>query len=105
MFGAGILDVLDLHIVHHSYNSKPCLSPGQNAPIRYLLSALIFPVGVIWMGICWCITQLIPKHRWSGAKVVSTMGAFLQVGFSTLATSNWGLLETDGPGVLLEILF
>ena len=62
---------------------------GQSSPIRYILSAAIFPLGVCWLSICWATTQLLPKkRRWDGSKVVSCMGAFLQVGFSTMSATS-----------------
>ena len=62
---------------------------GQSSPIRYILSAAIFPLGVCWLSICWATTQLLPKERrWDGSKVVSCMGAFLQVGFSTMSATS-----------------
>ena len=43
------------------------------------------PSGVAWLALCWSIARVLPtKWRWDGSKVVSTMGAFLQVGFSLL---------------------
>ena len=62
---------------------------GQSEPIRYLLSALIFPTGVAWLALCFAVSKLFPeKHQWEGPKVCSTMGAFLQVGFSTMSATS-----------------
>ena len=62
---------------------------GQSEPIRYLLSALIFPVGVAWLALCFGVSKLFPKkHQWEGPKVCSTIGAFLQVGFSTMSATS-----------------
>mmetsp|Transcript_86921 Transcript_86921/g.137868 ORF Transcript_86921/g.137868 Transcript_86921/m.137868 type:complete len:434 (-) Transcript_86921:101-1402(-) len=62
---------------------------GQSEPIRYLLSALIFPSGVAWLALCFAVSKLFPKkHQWEGPKVCSTMGAFLQVGFSTMSATS-----------------
>ena len=62
---------------------------GQSSPVRYILSAAIFPVGVFWLALCWAMSQLLPKkRRWELSKVVSCMGAFLQVGFSTMSATS-----------------
>ena len=62
---------------------------GQFEPIRYLLGAMIFPVGVAWLGLAYAVSRLLPKkQRWEGPKVCSTMGAFLQVGFSTMSATS-----------------
>ena len=62
---------------------------GQSEPIRYLLSALIFPLGIAWLALCYFVSLFLPeKHRWAGPKVCSTMGAFLQVGFSTMSATS-----------------
>eukprot|EP00434_Breviolum_minutum_P023131 symbB.v1.2.020406.t1/scaffold1660.1/size117119/4 len=79
---------------------------GQSAPIRYLLSALIFPVGVAWLAICWGVSKLFPqRYHWNGSKVVSCIGAFLQVGFSTMsATSLAPMMCYKHPNGLRSIL-
>ena len=62
---------------------------GQSSPVRYIMSAAIFPIGVCWLALCWAVSQLLPqKHRWQLSKVVSCMGAFLQVGFSTMSATS-----------------
>ncbi|CAL1127286.1 unnamed protein product [Cladocopium goreaui] len=62
---------------------------GQSESTRYLLSALIFPSGVAWLALCFAVSKLFPKkHQWEGPKVCSTMGAFLQVGFSTMSATS-----------------
>ncbi|CAK9030105.1 TRP domain-containing protein [Durusdinium trenchii] len=62
---------------------------GQNAVIRYLLSSMIFPVGVAWLGVGFLVSKLMPqKFQWAGPKVASCMGAFLQVGFSTMSATS-----------------
>ena len=62
---------------------------GQSEPVRYLLSALIFPLGVAWLALCFGVSKLFPKkHQWEGPKVCWTMGAFLQVGFSTMSATS-----------------
>jgi len=79
---------------------------GQSEPIRYLLSALIFPVGVAWLAICLGVSRLFPKsYRWNGYKVVSCIGTFLQVGFSTMsATSLAPMMCYKHPNGLRSIL-
>ncbi|CAK9072466.1 unnamed protein product [Durusdinium trenchii] len=79
---------------------------GQVAPIRYLLSALIFPVGVAWLAMCYSISRLLPSRlKWDGSKVTSSMGAFLQVGFSTMsATSLAPMMCYRHPNGLRSIL-
>lgn len=79
---------------------------GQSEPIRYLLSALIFPVGVAWMALCYAVSKLFPKkYHWEGPKVCSTMGAFLQVGFSTMsATALSPMMCYKHPNGLRSIL-
>ena len=45
---------------------------GQNAVIRYLLSSMIFPVGVAWLGVGFLVSKLMPqKFQWAGPKVRS----------------------------------
>lgn len=62
---------------------------GNSEPIRYLLSAMIFPTGVFWLGLACLVSRLFPKkRRWEWPKVCSTMGAFLQVGFSTMSATS-----------------
>jgi len=62
---------------------------GQAEPIRYLLSAMIFPAGVLWIGLAYAVSLLFPKgKRWEWPKVCSTMGAFLQVCFSTMSATS-----------------
>lgn len=71
----------------HSYGFS-CIA-GQSEPVRYLLSALIFPLGVAWLALRFGVSKLFPKKRqWEGPKVCSTMGAFLQVGFSTMSATS-----------------
>ena len=79
---------------------------GQSEPIRYLLSALIFPVGVAWLTICWGVSKLFSeRYHWNGSKVVSCIGAFLQVGFSTMsATSLAPMMCYKHPNGLRSIL-
>lgn len=79
---------------------------GQSEPVRYLLSALIFPLGVAWMALCYALSKLFPKkHHWEGPKVCSTMGAFLQLGFSTMsATALAPMMCYRHPNGLRSIL-
>ncbi|CAL1148030.1 unnamed protein product [Cladocopium goreaui] len=82
-----------------------CLA-GQSEPIRYLLSALIFPVGIAWLALGYGLSRFFPeKYHWEGPKVCSTMGAFLQVGFSTMsATSLAPMMCFQHPNGLRSIL-
>ena len=82
------------------------LNTGQSEPIRYLLSALIFPVGVAWLSTCFAVSKLLPKkYHWNGSKVTSCIGAFLQVGFSTMsATSLAPMMCYKHPNGLRSIL-
>lgn len=81
----GICQLLLLDIDSYGFS---CLA-GNSEPIRYLLSALIFPTGVLWLGLACAVSRLLPKkHRWEWPKVCSTMGAFLQVGFSTMSATS-----------------
>jgi len=82
-----------------------CLA-GQSEPIRYLLSALIFPMGIAWLSLGYGLSRFFPeKYHWEGPKVCSTMGAFLQVGFSTMsATSLAPMMCFQHPNGLRSIL-
>jgi len=79
---------------------------GQSEPIRYLLSALIFPAGVAWLTSCFVVSKLLPeRYQWDGSKVASCIGAFLQVGFSTMsATSLAPMMCYKHPNGLRSIL-
>ena len=62
---------------------------GQSESVRYFLSVVIFPIGVAWLALGYAVSRLFgKKHRWEGPKVCSTMGAFLQVGFSTMSATS-----------------
>jgi len=67
---------------------------------------LIFPLGVAWMALCYALSKLFPKkHHWEGPKVCSTMGAFLQLGFSTMsATALAPMMCYRHPNGLRSIL-
>ncbi|CAK9021796.1 Potassium channel GORK, partial [Durusdinium trenchii] len=82
------------------------LAKCQVASIRYLLSVLIFPVGVAWLGFCYLLSKLLPaNHHWNWSKAVSTCGAFLQIGFSTMsATSLAPMMCYKHPNGLRSVL-
>ena len=63
---------------------------GQSEVVRYLLSAMIFPIGVMWLILVYGLTRLFrkKKYHWEIAKVSSTVGAFLQLGFSTMSARS-----------------
>ncbi len=92
--------------VGHWNCSSSDWNTGQSEPIRYLLSALIFPVGVAWLATCWGVSKLFPQRfHWDGSKVTSCIGAFLQVGFSTMsATSLAPMMCYKHPNGLRSIL-
>eukprot|EP00438_Fugacium_kawagutii_P015411 Skav211239 [mRNA] locus=scaffold180:194152:195698:- [translate_table: standard] len=79
---------------------------SQTESVRYLFSALIFPIGIAWLALCYGVSRLLPtKYRWEGPKVVSTMGAFCQVGFSTMsATALAPMMCYQHPNGLRSIL-
>jgi len=70
------------------------------------MSALIFPVGVAWLSTCFAVSKLLPeRYHWNGSKVTSCIGAFLQVGFSTMsATSLAPMMCYKHPNGLRSIL-
>lgn len=63
-----------------------CIS-GSNAVIRYIVTVVFFPVGLLWLSSCGFISRLKSKWRWDRVKLNSTMGQFLQVGFSTMSST------------------
>lgn len=83
---AGLFSICQLMLLDIDSYGFSCVA-GQRAAVRYLLSALIFPVGVLWLLLCFGVSKLLRRH-WDLAKVVSTMGAFLQVGFSTMSSTS-----------------
>jgi len=101
----GIFSICKFFLLDIDSYGFSCIA-GQSEPIRYLLSALIFPVGLGWLFMCWGVSKLFPpRYRWSGSKVVSCMGAFLQVGFSTMsATSLAPMMCYKHPNGLRSIL-
>eukprot|EP00438_Fugacium_kawagutii_P006372 Skav220759 [mRNA] locus=scaffold2521:70811:72156:+ [translate_table: standard] len=86
--------------------SSEVVDDCQNEPVRYLLSALIFPIGVVWLALGCAVSRIFPKkYHWEVPKVVSTMGAFLQVGFSTMsATALAPMMCYQHPNGLRSIL-
>ncbi|CAK9015367.1 Uncharacterized protein SCF082_LOCUS12725 [Durusdinium trenchii] len=101
----GIFSVCQFLLLDIDSYGFSCIA-GSVAPIRYLLSALIFPVGVAWLGLCYLLSKLLPANRrWNGSKTVSTCGAFLQVGFSTMsATSLAPMMCYKHPNGLRSVL-
>ena len=60
---------------------------GSSGPARYVVSVLFFPMSVAWVAACFGVSKLFAaRHRWEAAKTKSTIGAFLQVTFSTMST-------------------
>ncbi|CAE7346983.1 unnamed protein product [Symbiodinium natans] len=60
---------------------------GGSASTRYIVSVLVFPGAVGWLVCCYYISKLSPKKlRWEAAKAKSTIGALLQLSFSTMST-------------------
>eukprot|EP00913_Durusdinium_trenchii_P016816 g15806.t1 len=81
----GVCQFLLLDIDSYGFS---CIA-GSNPTIRYLLSVLIFPVGVLWLTGCFCTSKLLPaKYHWNGSKVCSTIGAFMQMSFSTMSAAS-----------------
>ena len=84
----GIFSICQFLLLDIDSYGFSCIA-GQSSPIRYILSAAIFPLGVCWLALCWAVSQLLPKkRRWELSKVVSCSGAFLQVGFSTMSATS-----------------
>ena len=79
---------------------------GDSESTRYWLSAMIFPVGVVWLSLLFVASKLLSeKHRWEGPKVLSAMGAFLQLGFSTIsATALAPMMCYKHPNGLKSVL-
>ena len=60
---------------------------GGSARGRYIVSVLVFPGAVCWLVSCHHASKLLPKRqRWEGSKTKSTIGALLQLAFSTMST-------------------
>ena len=85
----GIFAICQLILLDIDNFGFSCVA-GTSAPIRYLLSALIFPIGVSWLALAYLVSRLlIPQdYAWEGPKVCSTVGAFLQLGFSTMSATS-----------------
>ncbi|CAE7939899.1 unnamed protein product, partial [Symbiodinium necroappetens] len=63
-----------------------CVASGS-APARYVVSVLVFPGAVCWLLCCHYASKLLPKRlRWEGPKTTNTIGALLQLAFSTMST-------------------
>ena len=101
----GILSICKFLLLDIDSYGFSCIA-GQSEPIRYLMSALIFPVGVAWLSTCFAVSKLLPeRYHWNGSKVTSCIGAFLQVGFSTMsATSLAPMMCYKHPNGLRSIL-
>lgn len=55
---------------------------------RYVMSLAVFPLGVLWLMVCFMSSAWLP--RWTGGpwiwtRLLNTLGHFLQVGFSTMS--------------------
>ena len=63
-------------------------------------------MGIAWLALGYGLSRFFPeKYHWEGPKVCSTMGAFLQVGFSTMsATSLAPMMCFQHPNGLRSIL-
>ena len=60
---------------------------GQSEATRYMISVLMFPAGLAWLALCWLVSRAFAKKQhWDGPKVVSTMGSFLQLGYTSLSS-------------------
>lgn len=64
-----------------------CISGAQ--PVwRYVFTVCFFPVGILWLAFCGAVSRCIPRlQSWDPVKVRSTIGQFLQVGFSTMSST------------------
>ena len=79
---------------------------GDQESTRYFLRAMIFPVGLIWLALVFQVSQFFPqKLRWQWPKVLSTMGAVLQLGFSSIsATALAPMMCYKHPNGLKSVL-
>eukprot|EP00439_Symbiodinium_sp_Y106_P051899 s2250_g6.t3 len=83
---AGIYAFLQVFLLDIDSLGFSCLA-GNIVPLRYIASASFFPAIVLYLLICRKLSGLLPsKWRWEGSKTWSTVGAMLQVGFSTMST-------------------
>eukprot|EP00913_Durusdinium_trenchii_P035527 g33246.t2 len=64
-----------------------CIGGAQ--PVwRYIFTVCFFPVGILWLALCGAVSRCIPRlQSWDPVKVRSTIGQFLQVGFSTMSST------------------
>ena len=61
---------------------------GPSEAVRYMMSASIFPFGVALLSVSYGVSLGCPRRRrWQGPKMLSTAGAFLQVGYSTMSAT------------------
>eukprot|EP00434_Breviolum_minutum_P002792 symbB.v1.2.002453.t1/scaffold99.1/size346285/9 len=81
-----ILGVLQIFTFDIDGLGFACIS-GSNAVIRYITTVVFFPVGLVWLFSCGFISRLKSNWRWDQVKLNSTMGQFLQVGFSTMSST------------------
>ncbi|CAE7627877.1 unnamed protein product [Symbiodinium sp. CCMP2456] len=83
---AGIYAFLQVFLLDIDSLGFSCLA-GNIVPLRYIASASFFPAIVLYLLICRKLSGLLPsKWRWEASKTWSTVGAMLQVGFSTMST-------------------
>eukprot|EP00434_Breviolum_minutum_P002789 symbB.v1.2.002451.t1/scaffold99.1/size346285/7 len=81
-----ILGVLQIFAFDIDGLGFACIS-GSNAVIRYVTTVVFFPCGLVWLCSCGFISRLTSNWRWDRVKLNSTMGQFLQVGFSTMSST------------------
>jgi len=62
-----------------------CLT-GANPVTRYISTVLFFPAGLLWLLLCGFLSRVSTKWAWDTVKLRSTMGQFMQVGFSTMSS-------------------
>jgi len=88
-FPAGLKDIyafLQVFLLDFDNFAFSCVA-GASAPARYIVSVLVFPGAVSWLFCCHHASKLLPKRlRWEGSKTKSTIGALLQLSFSTMST-------------------
>ena len=88
-FPAGLKDIyafLQVFLLDFDNFAFSCVA-GGSAPARYIVSVLVFPGAVSWLFCCHHASKLLPKRlRWEGSKTKSTIGALLQLSFSTMST-------------------
>lgn len=63
---------------------------GTSAPVRYILTVLVFPTGIAWLCLCRACSAWLPNSlaqlRWGNNETLNTMGHFLQVSFGPMST-------------------